>query len=125
MSNPTFRSGPISFEAGQKLEPFTLVKIDGGKAVPASATGAVFGAVTEKADPVNTAKPNAIAIHYGPAAVKLTATGKAEDIKAGDAVYAAVGGKVAKTGTVKVGVAAADGAGGKVLTILNLLPVSA
>lgn len=121
MSNPTFRSGPITFEAAAKLEKFRLVTIADGKVKHAAATGGVFGAVTEKADPKNNALPTNIAVHIGPAAVKLEVDGgDAKAIKAGAAVFAAADGKVAATGTVQVGVAAWDGEGDLVLTVLNL-----
>lgn len=121
MSNPTFRSGPITFEAAAKLEKFRLVTIADGKVKHAADTGGVFGAVTEKADPNNNALPTNIAVHIGPAAVKLEVDGgDASAIKAGAAVFAAADGKVAATGTVQVGVAAWDGEGDRVLTVLNL-----
>lgn len=127
MSNPTFVQGPITFEAAQALEKFTLVAVDGdGKVAPATADGPVFGAVTEKADPALTTLPTSIAVHYGVAAVKLkVAGGDATGIKAGAAVFAAADGEAAATGTVKVGVAARDGSGDRVLTVLNGLPASA
>lgn len=121
MSNPTFRSGPITFEAAAKLEKFRLVTVADGKVKHAAATGGVFGAVTEKADPNNNALPTNIAVHIGPASVKLEVDGgDASAIKAGAAVFAAADGKVAATGTVQVGVAAWDGEGDRVLTVLNL-----
>lgn len=121
MSNPTFRSGPITFEAAAKLEKFRLVTIADGKVQHAAATGGVFGAVTEKADPNNNALPTNIAVHIGPASVKLEVDGgDASAIKAGAAVFAAADGKVAATGTVQVGVAAWDGEGDRVLTTLSL-----
>ena len=127
MSNPTFVQGPITFEAAQALEKFTLVAVDDdGKVAPATADGPVFGAVTEKADPALTTLPTNIAVHYGVAAVKLkVAGGDATGIKAGAAVFAAADGEVAASGTVQVGVAARDGSGDRVLTVLNGLPASA
>lgn len=127
MSNPTFVQGPITFPAAEALEKFTLVTVDeNGKVKPAAATGAVFGAVTEKADPANTALPTNIAVHYGVAAVKLkVAGGDATAIKAGAAVFSADNGEVAASGTVQVGVAVRDGEGDRILTILNGLPVAA
>ena len=127
MSNPTFVQGPITFEAAQALEKFTLVAVDDdGKVAPATADGPVFGAVTEKADPALTTLPTNIAVHYGVAAVKLkVAGGDASGIKAGAAVFAAADGEVAASGTVQVGVAARDGSGDRVLTVLNGLPASA
>lgn len=125
MSNPTFVQGPITFEAAEKVEKFTLVTVDGdGKIKTAAATGKIVGAVTEIADPENAAKPNFVGVHYGPAAVKLLADGDAGEFKAGDAVFAAAGGKVAKTGTVQVGVAVRAGEGDRVLTVLNHLPAA-
>lgn len=127
MSNPTFVQGPISFPAATALEKFTLVKVNAeGKVEPAGAEGAVFGAVTEKADPNLTTLPTNIAVHYGVAAVKLkVAGGDATKIKAGASVFAAANGEVADTGSVKVGVAVAAGEGDRVLTVLNGLPASA
>lgn len=125
MSNPTFVQGPITFEAAEKVEKFTLVTVDGdGKIKPAGAEGAVFGAVTEVADPGSYAKPNHVGVHYGPAAVKLLVDGDAGEFKAGDAVFAAAGGKVATAGTVQVGVAVRAGEGERVLTVLNSLPTA-
>lgn len=127
MSNPTFVQGPITFEAAQALEKFTLVAVnEEGKVAPAAADGPVFGAVTEKADPALTTLPTNIAVHYGVAAVKLkVAGGDATGIKAGAAVFAAANGEVSASGTVKVGVAARDGSGDRVLTVLNGLPATA
>ena len=126
MSNPTFVQGPITFEAAEKLEKFTLVTVNGeGKIAPAGATGGGFGAVTEIADPDNAAKPNHVAVHYGPAAVKLLVDGgDATAIKAGAAVFAAANGRVAAAGDVKVGIAVRDGEGERVLTVLNSLPTA-
>lgn len=126
MSNPTFKHGPITFPAAEALEKFTLVTVnDDGAVAPAAATGGVFGAVTEKADPENAALPTDIAVHYGTAAVKLrVAGGDATVIKAGAAVFAAAAGEVAASGTVQVGVAARNGEGDRVLTVLNNLPTA-
>ena len=126
MSNPTFVQGPITYEAAEKVEKFTLVAVnDEEKIVPAGATGKISGAVTESADPDNYAKPNHVGVHYGPAAVKLLVDGgDATEIKAGDAVFAAANGRVAASGTVQVGVAARNGEGDRVLTVLNNLPTA-
>ena len=118
MSNPTFVQGPITYPASTKLDKFRLVTIADGKVKHAAATGGVIGAVTEKADPDNTALPTNIAVHMGPASVKLTVEGDATAIKAGAAVFAAADGKVAAEGTVQVGVAIWDGEGDRVLTRL-------
>ena len=126
MSNPVFTGGPIGFDAATRVEKFTLVKVNAeGKVEPAGATGAVFGAVTEIADPADNLRPNDVAVHYGVVAVKLkVAGGDASGIKAGAAVFAAANGEVAASGTVQVGVAVRNGDGDKVLTILNGLPVA-
>lgn len=123
MSNPTFRSGPISFKIAADTEKFRLVTIDEhGLIKHAAATGAVFGAVTE-AGRLAPEAPGAatIAVHYGDAAVKLETTGT---IKAGAAVFAAADGKVSATGTVQVGVAVRDTENKMTLTILNGLPAA-
>lgn len=126
MSNPTFVQGPIGFDAAVALDKFTLVAVNEDGAVePATAAGPVFGVVTESADPNVTTKPTRIAVHYGVAAVKLrVAGGDASAIAAGAPVFAAADGLAAGTGTVQVGVAVRQGAGDKVLTILNGLPAA-
>ena len=63
-----------------------------------------------------------IAVHYGPAAVKLETNGA---IKAGAAVFAAADGKASASGSVQVGVAVRATENGKTLTILNQLPAVA
>lgn len=128
MSNPTFRSGPISFPAKTDLRKFRLVKITADGAEHAAATGPVFGAVTTSASasPASTTDdnvlhigdPNSAAVHIGPATVPLEVDGDAAAIAPGAAVYAAADGKVAATGTVVVGVAARNGAGTTVKTTL-------
>ncbi|MCT1819367.1 hypothetical protein M3B96_10495 [Corynebacterium propinquum] len=130
MSNPTFVQGPISCEVAQRVEKFTLVTLgDDGKIKPAGATGPVFGAVTEIGAPKSTGgkpdlKPDHVAVHYGPAAVKLkVAGGDASAFKPGKAVYAAANGEVSATGTSAIGVAV-RAAGDRVLTVLNGLPTA-
>lgn len=125
MSNPTFVQGPISYPAGEKLTKFRLVTLTDGKAMHAGATGSVFGAVSENADPASSAAASTVAVHFGNEAVKLEVNGDATAIKAGAAVFAAANGKVSATGTVQVGVAAWDGSAGRVLTVLNQLPFTA
>ena len=124
MSNPTFRSGPISFKIAADTEKFRLVTVNAeGKIAHAAATGAVFGAVTE-AGRLAPEAPGAstLAVHYGDAAVKLETV---DTIAAGAAVYAAADGKVSATGTVQVGIAVRATEDAKTLTILNGLPVAA
>lgn len=119
MSNPTFRSGPISFNVAEDVNQFRLVTVTKDGVKHAGAEGAVFGAVSETrkaADGLN------VAVHYGVAAVKIET---ADEFAAGDAVFAAADGKAAKTGTVQAGVAARPSRDGFVVTILNGLPHSA
>lgn len=126
MSNPTFKHGAITFPAGEALEKFRLVTVGKDGAVKlAGATGAIFGVVTEKADPAVTTLPTNVAVHYGTAGVKIEVDGDATAIKAGAPVYAAAKGKCAASGTVQVGVAARDGVGTTVVTVVNKLPVAA
>lgn len=124
MSNPTFRSGPISFEIAEDTEKFRLVAVNvDGKIEHAKATGAVFGAVTERGRlAADAAGARTLAVHYGDAGVKLETDG---EIAAGAAVYAAADGKASASGTVQVGVAVRATEGGKTLTILNGLPAAA
>lgn len=130
MSNPTFVQGPISCEVAQRVEKFTLVTLgEDGKIKPAGATGPVFGAVTEIGAPKSTdgkpdLKPDHVAVHYGPAAVKLKVSGgDASAFKPGKAVYAAANGEVSTTGTTPIGVAVRV-ANDRVLTVLNGLPTA-
>lgn len=126
MSNPVFTGGPISFDVASKVEKGHLVAANAeGKVAHADATGGILGAVTEIADPNTVLRPNDVAVHYGTSAVKLVvAGGDASAFSIGDAVFAATNGEVANTGTVQVGVAVRNGENGKVLTVLNGLPVA-
>lgn len=127
MSNPTFRSGPISFKAEEDVTKFRLVEVGEKGVKHASATGPVFGAVTENAavraeSPVDNhlalGARDIVAVHFGPATVPLEVDGSAEDIKQGAPVYAAADGKASASGTVLVGVAARTGSGKTVKTTL-------
>ncbi|WP_284784624.1 hypothetical protein [Corynebacterium rhinophilum] len=134
MSNPTFRSGPISFKAEEDVTKFRLVQVGENGVKHAAAAGPVFGAVTENASapveeqPSNTlalGAPGIVAVHIGPATVPLEVDGTAEDIKQGAPVYAAADGKVSATGSLLVGVAARPGAGKTVKTTLVTPAVAA
>lgn len=115
MSNPTLAHGPITFKVGEEnLERYRLVKLEtDGTVTYADASGPVFGAVTERG--AKTVEfygaPDVIAVHTAPASVPVEATEAITDY--GATVYAAADGKVAKTGTVAVGVVVGtnDGAG--------------
>ena len=127
MSNPTFRSGPISYKAEEDVTKFRLVQVGENGVKHAAAAGPVFGAVTENAtapkeeQPVNTLAldaPGIVAVHIGPATVPLEVDGDATAIKQGAPVYAAADGKVSATGSLLVGFAARPGAGKTVKTTL-------
>lgn len=124
MSNPTLKQGPLSAEIGADLEKFRVVALNkDGKIVHAKATGGALGVVTE----LGRLAPEApgtqvLAVHYGPAAVKVETDG---EIKAGEAVFAAADGKVSAKGSVQVGVAIRATEGGRTLTVLNGLPAAA
>ncbi|XOJ10557.1 hypothetical protein ACMXZU_04605 [Corynebacterium striatum] len=120
MSNPTYNSANLTREAGAVLEQYRLVKLVDGKVVYATASDFPFGAVTEQAAPKAKSEPNDLShglphvvnVHAGQTVVKLTTadTGFTD----GAVVYAAADGKVAKTGTVKVGIADRPEESGKV-----------
>lgn len=128
MSNPTFRSGPISFKAAEDLSKFRLVSLGENGVKHATAAGPVFGAVTSgaSADPSNTTadgvlhigKPSTEAVHIYPATVPVEVNGDAAAIKQGATVYAAADGKVAATGTVVAGIAVRPGEGTTVKVLL-------
>lgn len=128
MSNPTFRSGPISYKAEEDVTKFRLVQVGENGVKHAAAAGPVFGAVTENAfapkdeQPTNTLAldaPGIVAVHIGPATVPLEVDGgDATAIKQGAPVYAAADGKVSASGSLLVGVAARPGSGKTVKTTL-------
>ena len=112
MSNPTYASANLTREAGKKIEKHRLVKTAEGKIEHAGAADFPFGAVTEAATPKDTERdenfvgfglPHVVRVHAGQAVVKLETADTG--FKEGDAVFAAADGKVAKSGTVKVGLA--------------------
>ncbi|OUJ22336.1 hypothetical protein [Corynebacterium kefirresidentii] len=127
MSNPTFRSGPISYKAEEDVTKFRLVQVGENGVKHAAAAGPVFGAVTENAtapkdeQPTNTlalGAPGIVAVHIGPATVPLEVDGDAAAIKQGTPIYAAADGKVSTSGSLLVGVAARNGDGKTVRTTL-------
>lgn len=126
MSNPTFRSGPISYKAAEDVTKFRLVTVGENGVKHAGASGPIFGAVTENAsaekEPAENTlvlgAPNTVAVHIGPATVPLEVDGTASDIKQGAPVYASADGKVSASGSVLVGFAARTGDGKNVKTTL-------
>ena len=111
MSNPTFRSGPKTQNAASAVEKFRLVVLTNDGVAHASASGVVFGAVTENAAPASAREannlavsaPEHVAVHLG-GIVPLAVADGASGLTAGATVYAAADGKVSHEGTVKVGV---------------------
>lgn len=126
MSNPTFRSGPITYDVAANVKKYRLVTVTEAGIQHANGTGAVFGAVTENGNhdtegnrTLSFVKAPRVAVHIGPASVPLEiAGGNADGIKQGTALYAAADGQAATTGTVFIGTAARDGANGRVITTL-------
>lgn len=129
MSNPTFKTGPISFPAAEDVKRFRLVTLAADGVKHASAAGPVFGAVTATAskatdqtttDPnvLNIGSPHIVAAHFAPSTVPIETTGDATAIKKGTALFAAADGKVSTTGTVYAGIAVRDGRSGRVEVLL-------
>ncbi|MGV0868693.1 hypothetical protein [Corynebacterium kalidii] len=128
MSNPTFKSGPITFDAAEDLVKFRLVTVTENGASHAEAAGPVFGAVTTgaKANPpqytddnvLHIGKPGNVAVHITPSVVPVEVDGDETAIKKGAPVFAAADGKASATGTVFVGTAVRDGAAGTVKVLL-------
>lgn len=110
MSNPTFSTGDLTREVSAPVEQFRLVVEDGGKVAHAGATDFPFGVVTEAAAPKSDPQTNALLLGL-PHKVRVGASQRVVKIASngtiaqGAAVYAAADGKVAATGTVKVGIA--------------------
>lgn len=120
MSNPTYSSGNLTREAGATVEKFRLVRLVDGKVQHATADALPYGAVTESAAPEAEREANYLAhglprvvrVHTAQCVVPLATDGA--DFDDGDTVYAAANGKVAKTGTVAVGLADRAESGGLV-----------
>ena len=110
MSNPTFSTGDLTREVSAPVEQFRLVVEVGGKVAHAGATDFPFGVVTEAAAPKSDPQTNALLLGL-PHKVRVGASQRVVKIASngtiaqGAAVYAAADGKVAATGTVKVGIA--------------------
>lgn len=120
MSNPTFDSTNLTREAVAKIDQFRLVTSAAGKISHADGTVLPFGAVTEAAEPEGNRPdgylahglPHKVRVHAGQTVIKLATedTGFTE----GSVVYGAADGKVAKTGTVAVGLVDKPESGGLV-----------
>lgn len=120
MSNPTFATGDLTREVSTKVEKFRLVKTNAGKIAHSDAATFPYGAVTEAAAPiartdnnVTYGLPDIVRVHTAQCVLKLE-SGTADVFAVDAPVYAAADGKVAPTGTVKVGLAAEASTGGLV-----------
>lgn len=120
MSNPTFSTGDLTREVSAKVEKFRLVKTDAGKVQHSDADSFPYGAVTESAAPeartendVSYGLPHIVRVQTSQRVVKL-ASGITDVFAVDGDVFAAADGKVAPTGTVKVGIAAEASTGGLV-----------
>ena len=119
MSNPTFRTGDLTREAGALVEKFHLVKTVDGKVQHNDKGTFPVGAVTESAEPEGTPEDNVLN-HGLPRFVRVQTSQRVVKIATKDDftldgdVFAADGGEVAKSGSVKVGVAASATEGGLV-----------
>lgn len=112
MSNPTFKSGPISFNAAEDVTKFRLVTVGEDGVKHAGASGPVFGAVTASAvaapasptddNVLHVGAPGNVAVHIAPSTVPVEFTGTAPVV--GATAFAAADGKVAASGSVPVGV---------------------
>ena len=122
MSNPTFASGQLTREVASTVEQFRLVAETDGKIAHNGADAFPFGVVTEKATPAPNEQVGDVSLGY-PSKVRVgtvqCVTYVATDADAGSIaqgadVYAAADGKVAASGTVKVGVADRASVAGRV-----------
>lgn len=131
MSNPTFRSGPITFSAADEISKFRLVQVVEDGVKHADASSAVFGAVAQNASPENSGaensfvpgNPHLVAVNIGPATMPVEVDGDAQSIQQGSPLYAAADGKVAASGSTLVGFAARPGKSKTVETTL-VVPVA-
>lgn len=129
MSNPTFKSGPITFSAAEDVERFRVVSLAADGVSHADGTAPVFGAVTTRAvaespDGANhiAVAPSTVAVHVAPSVVPVEYDGA--DPEVGATVYAAADGKVSAAGDVPAGVVVRPAEDGRVKIIL-VSPVAA
>ena len=129
MSNPTFKTGPISFEVADAVTKFSVVTLAAGGVSPCGAADVPFGAVATSGAPDVPREPNDlqhglpshVAVHSAGAALPLRIDGAVE---VGATVYAAADGAVSATGTNPVGVVvrAATGDTDKTAVVLLTCP---
>lgn len=109
MSNPTFKTGPISFEVAEAVTKFSVVKLTADGVAPCGADDVPFGAVAVSGAPAADREtndlqhglPSYVAVQSAGAALPLRLDGAAA---VGATVYAAAGGAVSATGANPVGV---------------------
>lgn len=131
MSNPTFVSGPITFDVAEDVKKYRLVELTATGIKHAAAAGPVYGAVAVNgfhdatgAIGVDYVKAARVAVHKSPASLPLELDAGVADVQPGTTLYAAADGKVSTTGTVVVGVAIRPSAHGRVITTLALPAVA-
>lgn len=129
MANPKFRSGPITFKAGETLSQFRFVTIDGeGRVSHAGVSDVPRGVVTESAAPegdrsvndLSLGLPENVAVHIG----GVVGVETSDEFATGSVVYVASDGLAASSGDVAVGWAAGPDSDGRVPVVLQL-PVQA
>lgn len=134
MSNPTFKTGPITFECAAAVSKFRVVQLGAAGVQHCTATTAPFGAVavdgaakgTTVADgDLTGGLPTAVAVLSAGAALPLAVDAGSGAIALGANVFAAADGKVSATGTASVGVAIAapkGATGEQTVTVLLTCP---
>lgn len=111
MSNPTFGVGPITQKVATAVDKFHVVKLGATGIAPCGAADLPYGAVAQSGAPaaartdndLSHGLPSVLAVHTVGVLPLTKASGVA--FTTGEPVYAAAGGKVAKTGTQCVGIA--------------------
>lgn len=111
MSNPTFASGDLTREVSAPVSQYRLVVETSGKVAHGAANKFPFGVVTEASAPVNADAISVVELGYtgfvrvgtSQRVAKVETNGAA--IAQGADVFAAADGKVAASGSVKVGIA--------------------
>lgn len=111
MSNPSFTSGPITYDVAEDVNKFRFVEVTEAGVKHATAVGPVHGAVAENgnADPednisLDSVKAARVGVRMAPETLPIEVVTGAEFVQ-GAAVFAGADGKAAATGTLQVGFA--------------------
>lgn len=120
MTNAIFTTGPITKEAGEKVEKFRLVELSDGKVSHATGDTLPYGYIRQSAAPqaredndLSYGLPHLVAVVTHQAVVEVEiATGAT--FTPGAVVYAAADGKVTNYGTVAIGLAEGEAHGNRV-----------